>query len=88
MVECAATVEAGAGDGRGGANRGVVAGAFILFVARLEVVAVIRGEEDDGVVEFTHAAERIDQATEGFVEAFDHTAIAGPVLRRATDERL
>jgi len=49
-LHATAAVEARASEHRRYAQRRVVPRALVLVVARLEVVAVIRGDEHDGVV--------------------------------------
>ena len=45
------------------------------------MIPVVAGKEDDRIVELAERLQGIEEATEGLVEAFDHTTIAGPMLR-------
>ena len=63
-------------------------GAFVLRVARLEVAGVVGREENDGFLVYSEALERIHDATERFVETFDHAQITAEVLPRAASKGL
>ena len=54
--------------------------AFVLVVARLEVVAMVGSEHDDRILTEAETLERVQQPTEGLVYAFDLPAVARKVL--------
>ena len=64
-----------------------MATAFVFGVARLEVAAVIGGEEDDGIVEHIQADQSINQAAERFVQPLDHAQVAGHLLMGRAAQR-
>ncbi len=64
-----------------------MAGALVLAVAGFEVVAVVGGVGHDRVVQQVHAAQRVEQPAEPFVQAFDLTQVAAHVPVRGAAER-
>ena len=64
-----------------------MAGAFVFGVARFEVVAMIRGEEDDAVLQHIQADQRVDQPAKRLVQPLDHAEVTGQLLMAGAAER-